>query len=338
MKKKLYRFLLFILIGILLFCGFWEVFHFKYAKALEIYYGLPRDTVDVLVVGSSHAYKHIDPSVLYEEEGISAYILGSDSQPLWNSYYYIAEALKTQSPKLVIVECYKVSTQKDYADDPTTVKAVSNMKLSVNRIEAIRNSVEDKTKLVDYYLEFPWFHSRYKELKREDFIINYNWFDKYRSYVGYKPSKKIVASEFLPDIKGITERKPITDKNLDYLNRMIRLSKEKGFDLLFLITPFTTHMITDRQAYYNSLADFAGERGIPFINCNLLYDEIGLDPGKDFSTGSHLSITGAEKTTRFLAKYLEKHYHLEDHRGDGRYIRWELNLQERKAEREQRKQ
>ncbi len=338
MKMKMCRFLVFILIGILLFCGFWEVFHFKYAKALEIYYGLPRDTVDVLVVGSSHAYKHIDPSVLYEEEGISSYILGSASQPLWNSYYYIAEALKTQSPKLVIVECYKVSMQKDYADDPTTVKAVSNMKLSANRIEAINNSVEDKTKLTDYYLEFPWFHSRYKALKKGDFVVNYNWFGKYKNYLGYNPYNKIVASESLLDNKSIMERMQITEKNLDYLNRIIRLSKEKGFDLLFFITPFTTHMATDKQPYYNSLADFAGERGIPFINCNLLYDEIGLDPGKDFSTGSHLSITGAEKTTRFLAEYLEKHYHLEDHRGDDRYIRWELNLQERKAEREQRKQ
>ena len=104
-KKKLFWFLVFLAIGVLLFCGFWKVFHFKYAKRLELYYGLPKNTVDVLVTGSSHAHVHINPAILFEENGISAYILSSSNQPIWNSYYYIVEALKTQSPKLVIVEC-----------------------------------------------------------------------------------------------------------------------------------------------------------------------------------------------------------------------------------------
>ena len=335
MKKKLFRFLVFLAIGVLLFCGFWKVFHFKYARQLEVYYGLPRDTVDVLIVGSSHAYKHIDPSVLYEEEGISAYVLGSAAQPIWNSYYYIVEALRTQSPKLVIVECYKTTVPSDYSDDPTTVKAVSNMMLSWNRMEAIYNSVGDRSKLVDYYLEFPWFHSRYKELGSGDFVLDYGSTAKNRYFLGYNPLNKSIETE-LPEWDKVTERKELTEKNALYLDKIISLSKEKGFDLLFIITPFSDKT-ADRQLTYNAVQDFADEKGVLFLNCNLLGDEIGLDPKVDFSSSRHLSVIGAEKTTRYLAQYIRQHFELEDHRGDSRFDRWEQNMLQHKARREKRK-
>ena len=326
LKKKLFRFLVFLAIGVLLFCGFWKVFHFKYARQLQVYYGLPRDTVDVLIVGSSHAYKHIDPSILFEEDGISAYVLGSAAQPIWNTYYYIVEALKTQSPKLVIVECYKTTVPSDYSDDPTTVKAVSNMKLSWNRMEAIWNSVGDRSKLIDYFLEFPWFHSRYRELGSGDFVLDYGSTDGNKYYLGYNPQNKSIKTE-LPEWGKVTDRKKLTEKNELYLNKIISLSKEKGFELLFIITPFSD-TTADRQLTYNALQDFADEKGVLFLNCNLLIEDIGLEPKVDFSSSRHLSIIGAEKTTRFLAQYIRQHFDLEDHRGDSRYDRWEKNLQQ----------
>lgn len=332
LKKKLFRFLAFIAVGVLLFCGFWKVFHFKYAKALETLYDLPEKTVDILAVGSSHVFNTINPSVLYEENGMSAFVLGSPNQPIWNSYYYIIEALKTQSPKLVIVECYKIFDQEDYDDDPTTVKTVSNMKLSMNRTEAIWNSVGDRTKLIDYFLEFPWFHSRYAEIGKEDLLPYYGNAEKYKYYLGYSGLDKEVKVEFPTGIEDITERKVITEKNYIYLEKICQLSKEKDFDLLFLISPFC-RTAKDKQGYYNALSDYAKEREIHLINGNYMYDELHLDPQKDFANKTHLSIAGSEKFTRYLAGYICQHYQLEDHRGDSKYDRWEQNMQQNKEKR-----
>ena len=92
-----------------------------------------------------------------------------------------------------------------------------------------------------------------------------------------------------------------------------------------MITPFT-ETARGKQPYYNALAEYAEERNIAFLNCNLVYDKIGLDPKTDFSTGRHLSKTGAEKATYYLVHYIRQNFDLEDHRGDNKYNRWEQNM------------
>jgi hypothetical protein len=128
MRLKVIKTIAFLLIGALLFVGFWNVFRFKQEKRLEKLWTLPGDTVDVMFIGSSHAFMNIDPSVLWRESGISAYVLGCGSQPIWESYYHLKEALKRQMPKVVFVECYKVDGQKNYSAKSVTALATSGMR------------------------------------------------------------------------------------------------------------------------------------------------------------------------------------------------------------------
>ena len=53
-----------------------------------------------------------------------------------------------------------------------------------------------------------------------------------------------------------------------------------------------------------------------------LREEIELDYAKDFLDVQHLNAAGARKVSRYLAKYLKKNYHLEDHREDPAYADW----------------
>ena len=184
MKTKAFRLLGFILIGTVLFCVFFRVFRFKNAKSLEQYYTLPRNSVDVLFIGSSHAYRNIDPAVLYEEQGISAYVLGSPSQPIWNTYYYLNEALGTQSPRVVFIECYEVRNQ-EYSDDATALKATMGLRLSRNYLEAVYASIQDKSMFADFALQFPWFHARYEELDWKRDVLPYYGDPYYRDYLGF---------------------------------------------------------------------------------------------------------------------------------------------------------
>ena len=62
------------------------------------------DTIDVLAVGTSLMYAGINTNVLWEEYGIAAYNLCSAEQPFWVSYYTILEALKTQHPKVILLD------------------------------------------------------------------------------------------------------------------------------------------------------------------------------------------------------------------------------------------
>ena len=73
---------------------------------------------------------------------------------------------------------------------------------------------------------------------------------------------------------------------------------------------------------------YAAEKGLPLINGNLMYDQLGLNGDTDFSRGNHLSAAGVEKLMVWLDDYLRENADLPDHRGDERFKRWENNCRD----------
>ncbi len=71
---------------------------------LADFYELDKNQVDVLCIGSSHVYYGINTCQLFEDYGIASYLLASPGQPVWISYYLLEEALKTQYPRLVVLD------------------------------------------------------------------------------------------------------------------------------------------------------------------------------------------------------------------------------------------
>ena len=63
-----------------------------------------RDTIDVMFYGSSLAYCDVVPSVIYDETGITSYVMGGPEQTIPMTYYYIKETFRTQSPDVIFVE------------------------------------------------------------------------------------------------------------------------------------------------------------------------------------------------------------------------------------------
>ena len=67
-------------------------------------YRLPRNTVDVLTIGSSVAYTGVNTNVLWQEYGLACYNLCAAEQPFWFTYYQLREALRYQRPKVILMD------------------------------------------------------------------------------------------------------------------------------------------------------------------------------------------------------------------------------------------
>ncbi|WPU92443.1 hypothetical protein SNE25_24250 [Mucilaginibacter sabulilitoris] len=63
--------------------------------------------VDVIVVGSSHAYRGYDPRI-FKKEGLTVFNLGSSSQSPLQTKYLVDKYVKNLKPKLVIVDIYPI--------------------------------------------------------------------------------------------------------------------------------------------------------------------------------------------------------------------------------------
>lgn len=68
--------------------------------------------VDILVIGSSHAYRGFDPRI-FKENDLSMFNLGSSAQSPIQSHYFLKEYIHQLKPKMVIIEVYPETFTSD---------------------------------------------------------------------------------------------------------------------------------------------------------------------------------------------------------------------------------
>lgn len=310
MKKNVAKILIFMTIFCFLFYICTVTLKFKDdigIRQMQDFYRLPQNSVDVLNVGSSHVGVNVDPEILLEQYGIKSYNLWAAVQPSWNTYYYLKEALKTQNPKLVCVETCIMAQSEEYSDYSRAIYNTLGMRFSRDKVEAIRVSVsEDMRK--DFLLEWPVFHNRYADLKKEDFeryFWNYDMADGkvdsgYASFVNEEPI-------LLPSAQTLT----LYEKQEEYLRKIIALCKEREIPLLLFTTPYNAS--EEEQKKFNRIAEIAKEYGDGVVYKNFIseYDCIPIDFASDFADGGgHLNNYGIEKFSMYFGKYIKSNYDL----------------------------
>lgn len=320
MRKSIVKAVCFLLLLAALLACYTRVYSFKHVDGiagLQSFYRQDGPINDVIFVGSSNVFEDINTGVLWDEYGIAAFDLAGSVQPVWNSYYYIKEALKTQSPRLIVLEVMGVLQSADYIDASRIIKNTYGMRLSPDKIEAVRVSAppEEQT---NYLWEIPTYHMRYSELGPGDFRADRDFpgWGTGGIFKGFLINTDTVPCE-KPEGFQTDEASQISAKAEQYLREICRLCRERGVELLFIKSPG----VTSRNATmkYNRAAEIGAEYGVPFVNFNLSYDEIGLDFSTDLGDPSHLNYRGNVKYTRYLAEYLRARYDLPDRRGEAGY-------------------
>lgn len=287
-------------------------------------YSQPKDTVDVAFLGSSHTYCHINTALLWEEYGISGYNYAAAEQPLWNTYYYLKEICKYQSPKLVVVDLFVPAVyQEDYHYN-YIYDNLYGFRFSIDKINMMRASMEND-KFINYFPAFFDYHNNYENIDadtiREAFLPK----SMKANYKGYEPFFNVEVFE-RPN-SDTEDRGGFSDKSREYLQRIIDYCNENSIKLMLVVNPYTAPNVSQNMVF-NEISDMAKEEGIFFKNYNNYYDEIGIDFNTDFNDISHLNYYGSCKYTRYLAEELINQVELEDHRGDSQYASWDEHVKD----------
>ena len=321
MKRSIIRVICFLLILIMVL-GYWNsVFKVKHGDgiySLTKFYELEDDTVDVLVLGSSHAFESFNTGMLWDEHGMSSYILAGSLQPIWNTYYYLKEALKTQTPKLIVLEGYCLGYSPDADDESIMIKNTFGLRWSKNKIDALKATVP-KERWSEFVLEYSQYHTRYKELTREDFLKNQG--DPfYNDWKGFGCNMATVPMEGI-DVSAVEESVQLPEKTEMYYRMLLSLAQENHIPITVVVAPYAGITVWEQQNL-NRAEEIALDMGVQFVNCNRFLDEIGIDYTMDAADPGHLNYRGNQKFTRFIGQYLAEHYDLPDRRGDEAYDSW----------------
>lgn len=288
------------------------------AKQFRSFYSQDKDTIDVLCVGSSATYANINPAVLWEKSGIAAYDFCGSGQRPFNTYFYLKEAFKTQHPKLVIYDIYTMVSPEEYQTlDEAAVNLSGFNIFSENKSDAAKVSVEPENYL-NLMLGFPIYHKNYttlindprKFLKIENFGSTEKGFESVNSWAYF-------ANEIQVD-DGYTD---IPSKNLEYLNKIIELTRNNGAELLLLKTPYYLSEYHDQV--YNSVEKIAQENNIGFLNMNKIREELKFNYSYELCDVCHLNNLGSRKVSEYLAEYITNNYDIPDRRGNEDFSSWE---------------
>ncbi len=284
-----------------------------YGGTWNMYLKEQKNSIDIMFLGSSHAYCNIIPAGVYEKTGYTAYALTAPCLTMPLAYYYLKEGLKTQSPSLVMLEATGFFFNRYMGHAKASI---GYMPPSLNRLGAIVTSAEPDERAG---LLFPMYnyHDRWDEFEFVDF---------------FKP-----RPDEIPDINAgytylnVSEPQTRAERVFEYTNddialqqkylkKIIELCREKNIKLEVIITPAASY-VTDSDKQY--IADVLGDTA--FYDFNDDFENLGLDLSRDFYDARHLNVYGAVKFTDILSEYISEHYTLEKRENVGAV--WQQRLQ-----------
>ena len=258
--------------------------------------GEPEQTIDVLFLSDSVGYCSIIPLQIWRDYGITSYVCGTPAQPLYYSVEFFEKALKTQSPKVVVLETMPIFKEFEERD-------------------AFKNKIEQ-------YFPIFRYHDRWKNT--ESFFsqemtlnIDYDYIVPDKGYRCFTTVDEPVSDgqfEMIPDVAWISE------ECKEAVAEIKKICDSNGARLVLFGAPNVFTWSPDR---YNAVAYLAMDLGVPYYEMNFMREDVPIDWNTDaFDNGEHLNVWGAQKVTAFLGEYLNDLGIFEDKRTNKEYEVW----------------
>ena len=283
-------------------------------------YAQPDDSIDVLTVGTSLAYAGVNTNVLWSQYGIAAYNLCSAEQPFWVSYYTIREALKTQSPKVILLDAKPAIYTRDYTKRGRTILSTYGIRGIENRIGAMLACVETPKDAIGYILGLPEVHSNYKKIAGYDFVFPPDNGGRGATWKGYIEMDE-VSKHQRPTFVWTGTKRNMNEREEKYARMIFELVQAEGIELILIGMPNPDY--SNDHMYYNALWSIAEEYGIGGINYNDPNLRYGLRYSTDFADWQHLNVKGSVTFSYKLGEDLKELLDLPDRRDDAYYASYE---------------
>lgn len=297
--KKVLKMFMFVLIFVILFFIFSYLLSPKYnlkkfgfiKNSLYSILSEKPNTIDVVAVGDSLVYSSISPMEIYGEYGYTVFDCSKPAQLVTEAYNYYKVAVESQKPKVAFIEA-------------------NILFRNINKKSAISKSKDFLKSSVPLMV----YHNNWKKIIIKDDDANNN-------FKGFVYSKKIKPGTLKEYMVKTDDIKPIPKENLEYLNKIIELSKENNIKLIFVGLPSQKSW---NYAKHNAISKLSKELQFEYINLNMI-EEIDIDWQKDTrDKGDHLNYFGAKKVSKYLGEYLKKLNIISSKKNDSNYNDWNM--------------
>lgn len=271
---------------------------FNYGSTWNAFLAEPKDSIDVLFLGSSYAYCDWNPGVMYDESGLTGYVMAGGEQTVGMTYYYLKEALKTQRPSVAVME---VSSLFFAPYEGYTKINVGYMPWGLNRVGAILEYAEPELR-TGLFFDLCFYHDRWKELTAADLkkALPQRKRDELKGHTAV--DGVFVSKTGIRYVSETIRSEEDYAANLKTFRRITQLCEQEGIDLIVTMNPVYGQY--SQEIYDRVEADVLAAGAGRFVNWADAFDASGLDISKHLYDGGHLNREGAAVFSRFTGRYL----------------------------------
>ena len=275
----------------------------KNTAILTGFYLEEKDSLDVVLLGSSDVYTSFSSALAYSEQGFTSYPYTVEENKLKLYETQLREIETYQSPQLIVIEL-NAALYNDQKSQPTDVnlrRITDSMPLSKNRLDAVL-SFGDRDKLINYFLPFIDYHGHPVYMSRcfDDILMRFR---------GTSLLKGEATETGIYSVKPYAPENPERRLPLsktaeaDYRELLKYCSDNVKAEVLFARFPFAVYSQEGERRYYMShtACDIASEYGFETRNFNDLAS-LGINAPDDFYNQNHLNIYGQQKFTSCFSR------------------------------------
>lgn len=274
---------------------------------VKTFHKLPENSVEVMIYGSSHAFRGVDPMFMYEKYGIGAYNYAWHWQRINTTRLFMEDSFDTQTPKVALIECYLVYDVLEDTDITAEIyysRYIENKKAVSKYLEqCFSNKFE---RYFSYYVPLYAFHANWSNITLQSFQ-RLKVGSEMMKTMGFCPSDE-VREAVLWNYKSFKQDK-LSEQAIAVLDDIVKQCNEKGTEIVFFTVPYE-----GEYRYSDAMKEYAKQHDCAYLDLFEKNDEVGLNGKTDFSDFGHLNKFGAEKVADYLGKYLIEKYDLSDMR------------------------
>lgn len=275
-------------------------------KHMPIVYGqikefhqLEENSLDVVILGTSHSWKGVDAKILSDNCNINAYNYSCYWQHLNTTNLFFKDCMENQSPKVVFVETFRPTVLEDAPMDGEIyyTRYLPNSKWKKEYLEQCFQG--DLERYASYCIPIISFHESWDTIDKESFESLDARVGKLKKSRGYNPSFGTKSIKLLSYEELSNEE--LEENSLKILDEMVEECQSRGIEIVFFTVPYCGDYV-----YSEAFEKYAEQSNCDYINFFQLADEIGIDKDTDFADSGHLNTNGAAKVSTYLANYIKE--------------------------------
>ncbi len=299
-------------------------------RTWESFYMQPKKSIDILFMGNSHVGNGIDLNIINVKTKANASTIYSSGKVLDQIYYSFEEALRYQSPKLLVIETFAIPSDSIYYFKNPVKENEIPFNAKIQSFDSKKLNFVKYREYNDLYKEEKFLRTFFPTIRnhsnwsRKDFIRDniFNNLNKNNSfYKGSSNSVTMLSNERVKEYEEKSFKKRvfrISNRQRSYFNKIKELAKVNGIEIVLLTIPYFKEYRDkiNYKSFHDEINNLASENNIKHLDLNVVFKDWDNTYFSNENVGhnQHVNYKGAIELSNYLANYIQKNFNFKEKR------------------------